>query len=195
MKAFQEFVNTTIPGCHVIRPWRRADERGLFIKTFHARAFHEHGLESVFREDFYSISHQGVLRGMHLQSPPHAYTKIVYCPKGRIFDAIVDLRPDSPTFGSHETFELSADNGLILYLPPGIAHGFYARTDGAIAAYRVTAEHAPEADTGVRWDTCGVAWPSDSPIVSIRDSNLPSLEEVTREVQNVFVNELNRVAS
>lgn len=188
MKVFQEFAETTIPGCYLIRPWRHPDKRGLFVKTFHAQAFREHGLEAVFREDFYTVSRQGVLRGMHFQTPPHQYAKVVSCPKGRIFDAIVDLRTDSPTFGSHETFELSDENACVLYLPPGIAHGFYVLSDEAIAAYRVTAEHCPEADRGVRWDTCGIPWPSSSPILSFRDSNLPSLEEV----KNVSAYELNR---
>lgn len=188
MRVFQEFVSTSIPGCYVIRPWRHLDNRGLFVKTFHAEAFREHGLETDFREDFYSISRKGVLRGMHFQSPPYHHAKLVYCAKGRILDAIVDLRNDSQGFGLQETLELSGENGWVLYLPPGVAHGFYVLSDEAITVYRVTSEYRPEADSGVRWDSCGIAWPNNSPIVSARDFNLPPLEEV----RNVFTCESSR---
>jgi dTDP-4-dehydrorhamnose 3,5-epimerase len=180
-------VKTSIPGCYLIRPWRHQDDRGLFVKTFHAEWFREHGLETDFREDFYSVSRRGVLRGMHFQSPPYQHAKLVYCVKGRILDAVVDLRSDSQGFGLHEILELSDDNGWVLYLPRGVAHGFYVLSDEAITAYRVTSEYRPEADSGVRWDTCGIAWPNNSPIISARDSSLPPLEEV----RNVFTCELS----
>jgi dTDP-4-dehydrorhamnose 3,5-epimerase len=188
VSVFQEFVRTSIPGCYLIRPWRHLDNRGLFVKTFHAEAFREHGLETDFREDFYSVSHKGVLRGMHLQSPPYHQAKLVYCAKGRILDAVVDLRSDSQGFGTQETLELSDENGWILYIPPGVAHGFYVLSDEAITAYRVTVEYCPEADGGVRWDSCGIAWPNSSPIVSARDMSLPPLADA----RNLFTGELSR---
>ena len=186
MRVFQEFVKTGIPGCYVIRPWRHQDDRCLFVKTFHAAAFREHGLETDFREDFYSVSHRGVLRGMHLQMPPCQQAKLVYCVKGRILDAVVDLRSDSQGFGKYECAELSDENGWVLYVPPGVAHGFYVLSDEAITAYSVTAEYSPEADGGVRWDSCGIAWPTNSPIVSARDASLPCLDDA----RNLFASEL-----
>lgn len=186
MAVFQEFAKTSIPGCYVIRPWRKSDNRGLFVKTFHAEAFREQGLETDFKEDFYSVSRKRVLRGMHFQSPPFQHAKLVYCIKGSIFDAVVDLRTDSEAFGLHETLELSDENGLVLYVPPGVAHGFYVLSEEAITVYSVTSEHCPEADAGVRWDSCGIAWPTDSPIISARDSSLPPL------ARNLFACELSR---
>jgi dTDP-4-dehydrorhamnose 3,5-epimerase len=187
VRVFQDFVKTSIPGCYVIRPWRHLDERGLFVKTFHAEAFRELGLETDFREDFYSVSRKGVLRGMHFQRPPYQQAKLVHCVKGRILDAVVDLRNDSQNFGALETLELSDENGWVLYLPPGVAHGFYVLSDEAITAYRVTMEYCPEADSGVRWNSCGIDWPTNSPIISARDSGLPNLDDV----RNLFTCELS----
>jgi dTDP-4-dehydrorhamnose 3,5-epimerase len=188
VNVFQEIVETSIPGCRLIRPWRRADERGLFVKTFHAAAFEELGLETDFREDYYSVSRQGVLRGMHFQRPPHHHAKLVYCARGSILDAVVDLRWGSKSFGLYETFELSDENGCIVYVPPGVAHGFYALSQEVITIYKVTTEYSPEADDGVRWDSCGINWPSDAPIVSARDCSLPVLSNV----KNLFECELIR---
>jgi dTDP-4-dehydrorhamnose 3,5-epimerase len=188
VKVFQEVVKTSIPGCYVIRPWRHRDERGVFVKTFHAEAFRELGLETDFREDFYSVSRKGVLRGMHFQRPPYQQAKLVYCAKGSILDAVVDLRTDAQGFGVQETLELSEENGWVLYIPPGVAHGFYVLSDEAITAYSVTVEYCPEADSGVRWDSCGIAWPTNSPIISARDASLPPLDDV----RNLFACELSR---
>jgi dTDP-4-dehydrorhamnose 3,5-epimerase len=187
VEAFQEVIGTRIPGCYLIRPWRRHDERGLFVKTFHASAFRELGLEHNFRESYYSISRKGVLRGMHFQRPPSDHAKLVYCVTGTILDAFVDLRGGSGVFGAHECVELSAENGLVLYLPPGVAHGFYVLSDEAITVYHVAVEYDPVADSGVRWDTCGIPWPTASPILSVRDCNLPPLEEA----RDLFPSELN----
>jgi dTDP-4-dehydrorhamnose 3,5-epimerase len=188
VRVFQEFLKTSIPGCYLIRPWRHQDERGLFVKTFHAEAFREHGLETDFREDFYSVSRKGVLRGMHLQRRPHDQAKLVYCVKGCIWDAVVDLRSDSQGFGTQESLELSEETGLVLYIPPGVAHGFYVLSDEAITAYSVTKEYCREADSGVRWDSCGIAWPTNSPIVSARDASLPLLSDA----RHLFTCELGR---
>jgi dTDP-4-dehydrorhamnose 3,5-epimerase len=92
-------------------------------------------------------------------------------------DAVVDLRNDRGGFGKHLTFELSDHNSCILYLSPGVAHGFYVLSEEAITVYSVTVEYNPGADSGVRWNSCGVVWPTDSPIVSTRDSNLPLMED------------------
>jgi dTDP-4-dehydrorhamnose 3,5-epimerase len=178
VKVFEELIATRIPGCYLIRPWRHQDERGEFVKTFHAHAFRELGLEDNFREGYYSVSRKGVLRGMHFQRPPSHHAKLVYCVRGCILDAFVDLRCGSQGFGTHQCLELSAENGLVLYLSPGIAHGFYVLSDEAITVYSVATEYDPEADSGVRWDSCGIDWPTNSPILSSRDANLPALEEV-----------------
>jgi len=174
---FEKIEETLIPGCYLIRPWRRTDERGLFVKTFHAETFRETGLQTDLREEYYSISHRGVLRGMHFQLPPYDHAKLVYCVKGCVLDAIVDLRRDAGGYGVQQTFELSDQNSLVLYIAAGVAHGFYTQSAEAVMVYNVTVEFQQDADSGVRWNSCGIEWPDDAPTVSARDSNLQLLSE------------------
>ena len=166
-----------IPGVHVVVPKTHHDERGSFVKVFHRDVFREHGLRDDFAEEFYTQSRHGVLRGIHLQTPPHEQAKLVYCVHGAVFDVALDLRAGSPTFGEHLTLELSAANGHALYLPPGVAHGFYTLTEPALMVYKVSQVHAPEHDTGVLWDSAGIAWPCTQPILSARDRELAPLAQ------------------
>jgi dTDP-4-dehydrorhamnose 3,5-epimerase len=179
MTVFQDITESRVPGCFLIRPWIRKDARGSFIKTFHAATFQSLGLETDFREDYYSISQKGVLRGMHFQRPPHQHAKLVYCAQGGILDAVVDLRSGTPGFGAHEVFNLSSENGCIVYVPAGVAHGFFVQSEEAITVYKVTTEYNPEADDGVRWDSCGIQWPSETPLLSPRDNSFRPLGEAT----------------
>lgn len=168
---------TAIPGCYQLFPLVNTDNRGRFVKTFHKDVFAKHGLVTEFAEEYYSISHRGVLRGMHFQTPPHDHFKLVYCLKGRVLDAIIDLRVGSPTYQQFESFELSAEQGNMLYIAPGIAHGFYTLTDEAIMQYKVTTVYTPQHDEGIRWDSAGIAWPDAAPILSARDCGFPALAE------------------
>lgn len=167
---------TSIPGCYQLFPVVRKDSRGVFVKTFHSEIFKAHGLVVEFSEEYYSVSHQGVLRGLHFQVPPHDHFKLVYCLSGKVLDAIVDLRVGSPTFQKTATFELGPELGNILYIPPGIAHGFLALTNDVIMQYKVTTVYAPESDAGIRWDTAGIPWPGSNFNVSERDRNFPTLK-------------------
>lgn len=178
MSAFEEIRETSIPGCYFMLPKIRHDSRGAFVKTFHANEFEKFGLNFQFRESYYSISQRGVLRGLHFQRRPNAHEKLVYCPSGLIFDVVVDLRRQSPTFGTHASFELSAENGAIVYMPAGVAHGFWVKSEAAITVYHVATEYAPEDDAGVRWDSCGIIWPGSCPLISERDASFPKLEEI-----------------
>jgi dTDP-4-dehydrorhamnose 3,5-epimerase len=178
MNVFDDVRKTSILGCYLLSAWKRRDIRGVFVKTFHFDEFQRLGLATEFREDYYSVSHQNVLRGMHFQRPPHQHDKLVYCPFGEILDAVVDLRHNSPTFGHHEIFTVSAENAVMVYVPSGVAHGFLARSEQAIAVYKVTTVYAPQSDAGVRWDSCGIPWPETSPIVSERDMAFPTLAEL-----------------
>lgn len=166
---------TSISGCYQLFPLVNNDNRGSFVKTFHKDVFAKHGLITEFAEEYYSVSYKGVLRGLHFQTPPHAHFKLVYCLAGKVQDAIVDLRVGSPTYKKSATFELSSGLGNILYIAPGIAHGFYALTDEVIMQYKVTTVYAPEHDNGIRWDSAGISWPSSTPIISDRDSRFSSL--------------------
>jgi len=166
---------TIIPGCFEIHSAVIKDERGTFVKTFHQDIFDEHRLTTDFAEEYYSCSKKGVLRGFHFQSPPHDHIKMVYCVSGTIMDAIIDLRKGSPTYGQHAVFELSEEKANALYLGKGIAHAFYVMSDFVIVMYKVTTVYAPEHDAGILWDSAGVSWPDDMPILSERDKSFPPL--------------------
>lgn len=168
---------TPIPGCYQIVPQVRRDGRGSFVKTFHKGVFQNHGLVTEFAEEYYSVSHKGVLRGMHFQTPPHEHFKIVYCLAGSVLDVIVDLRVGSPQYGNVATFDLSAEQGNMVYIAPGVAHGFYALTNNAIMQYKVTTVYAPEHDGGIRWDSIELAWPDSAPTISDRDRGFPALAD------------------
>lgn len=172
-----EIERTTIPGCALLKPVVRADSRGRFVKTVHASWFAAHGLDAAFREQFYSVSGARVLRGLHFQVPPHDQAKLVYCPVGRILDAVVDLRVGSPTYGRHEVFELDGDRGFAVFIPQGLAHGFYTLADPALVIYSVTCEHSPQHDRGVLWSSAGIPWPATDPIISARDAAFPALSD------------------
>jgi dTDP-4-dehydrorhamnose 3,5-epimerase len=114
-----DFKECSLPGLRVFVPAVQKDERGSFVKIFHESFFRSSGLQTVFREIYYSTSVHGVLRGLHFQLPPEDHEKLVYCTAGHILDAVVDLRLDSPTYGHHEVIELSADLANCVYIPRG----------------------------------------------------------------------------
>ncbi|WP_096700254.1 dTDP-4-dehydrorhamnose 3,5-epimerase [Magnetospirillum sp. 15-1] len=168
---------TGLPGCLEIKPVIRKDERGFFIKTFHAEKFSELGLSTEIREQYYSSSKLGVIRGLHFQIPPHDHDKLVYCLRGSVLDAVVDLRRSSPTFGRHVTLQLDAEAGNMLYIPKGFAHGFCATSEDSIMVYNVTSVYAPDHDMGILWNSAGVNWQNAAPIVSDRDAALPPMAD------------------
>ena len=164
-----------LDGCFRIEPRLFEDQRGAFRKFFHLDTFAEHGLATGFREQYYSVSHSGVLRGMHFQTPPHDHEKLVCCVRGEVLDAVVDLRRGSPTYGQSATTTLSDRNGVALYLPRGVAHGFLSRSEPSIVMYSVTTVHNPSCDSGIHWDSVGIRWPISQPVVSERDGAFPAL--------------------
>ncbi|MCL5103758.1 MAG: dTDP-4-dehydrorhamnose 3,5-epimerase [Armatimonadetes bacterium] len=170
-----EFVPTAISGCLEIKPVVRKDARGRFVKTFHAELFREHGLETDFAEEYYSVSTKGVLRGLHFQLPPHDHNKIVYCVRGEVLDAVVDLRGDSPSYGQHVLLKLDDEACNMVYVPKGCAHGFYVTSDEAIMVYNVSTAYAPESDTGILWNSAGIPWPDDDPILADRDRGFKTM--------------------
>jgi dTDP-4-dehydrorhamnose 3,5-epimerase len=172
-----ELIPTTLEGCYQVRPFFAHDERGTFVKTFHAERFSSLGLPTEWREEYYSSSRLGVIRGMHFQKPPHDHEKLVYCIQGRVLDVVVDLRKDSHTYGKHFAVELVAKHGRGLMIPKGMAHGFLALTEEVLMTYKVTSVYAPESDAGIRWDSFGFEWDVDRPIVSARDRSHPTLAD------------------
>lgn len=166
------FTECRLPGCFLVEFPNFRDHRGLFVKSFQRSAFEERGLECNFTESFYTESGENVLRGMHFQVPPADHAKLVYCMSGSIWDVALDLRIGSPTFGEHEGYDLSAEYNNAVYLPRGIAHGFFVRSAPAVVVYHVTSEHTPEHDKGIRWDSFGAKWPQSAPVISLRDESL-----------------------
>lgn len=175
-----EFVPLRIPDVVLIRPTRRGDARGFFAETYRASAFAEAGISDPFVQDNVARSGPGVLRGLHYQAPPKAQGKLVQVLRGAVYDVAVDLRQGSDTYGQWVAQELSGENGYLLWIPPGFAHGYAVLGEGADLAYKVTAEYVPELDEGIVWNdpALGIEWPLDAPVLSARDQTLPRLQDL-----------------
>lgn len=170
-------IETPLEGCFELQPIVRGDVRGSFIKTFHVGAFEEMGLATDFKEEFHTISFKNVIRAMHFQIPPEAHIKLVYCAEGAVMDVILDLRKNSPTYGKFHVVELDARKGNSLYMPIGIAHGYKVLSEHSVVVYKTTTVFSAECDTGVLWNSCGIDWQCDNPILSEKDKTLPTLAE------------------
>jgi dTDP-4-dehydrorhamnose 3,5-epimerase len=175
------FRETRLPGAFVIELEARKDDRGFFARTFCAEEFATHGLEAQFVQCNLSLSQQkGTLRGLHFQWMPWGEAKLVRCVRGAIWDVIVDLRPESPTFGHHEELELSAENRRALYVPKAFAHGFQTLTDDVEVFYQMSTGYVPEAAGGIRADdpALGIKWPLPVAQMSGKDRQLPTLADI-----------------
>lgn len=170
------FQETRIAGAFLIEPERHQDERGFFARLWTPEEFHARGLNpAVDHCDLAFNLTAGTIRGMHFQVPPHAETKIVRCTQGAIFDVVVDLRPDSPTFRGWFGANLDAENRLMLYVPAGLAHGYYTLADRSEVAYQIGGRWMPDAARGVRWNdpAFGIAWPGPVRVITSRDASYP----------------------
>lgn len=172
-----------IDGPLLVAVRRFADARGAFVETYNRRDFAAVGIAEEFVQDNQSVSvTPGTVRGLHFQTPPHAQAKLVRVLRGRILDVAVDIRAASPSFGRHVAVELTEENGLILYIPPGFAHGFVTRAPQAEVAYKVSALYAPASDRGLAWDdpALRIAWDvsRDAAILSDKDRTWPRLAEL-----------------
>lgn len=165
-----------LAGCFELQPKAFDDARGRFVKVFHEQAFAAQGLETNFAEEYYSISHKNVIRGLHFQLPPMDHVKMVYCVEGEVLDAVVDLRVGSPTYRQYALFELSAAQANSVYIPKGMAHGFCAVSARATMIYKVSTIYSPAHDAGVLWNSAGIPWPTTDVILSARDQGFPALE-------------------
>jgi dTDP-4-dehydrorhamnose 3,5-epimerase len=169
-----EFSELPLLGSFLIRPRRISDARGSFVKTFHHASFEGHGLNTEWQEHYYSRSVAGTVRGLHFQLPPFDHEKLVYCVAGRVVDVLLDLRVGSPTYGQSCCVDLDGETDGLVYIPKGIAHGFWV-TESATLGYCVSTQHAPLHDAGVHFRSADVPWPM-SPIISERDQALPTLQ-------------------
>ncbi len=167
-------VREILPGTWHIALKRFDDLRGSFVKTHARSALETQGLQFDAREEFYSFSHKGVVRGMHFQLPPHDHAKLVYCPIGAVLDVLVDLRSGAGQ-GCVASVQLSGDEPAILLIPKGIAHGFRSLSDNSLMIYKTSTEHVPTHDAGIHWKSIGFDWGIDDAVVSARDSAHPAL--------------------
>jgi dTDP-4-dehydrorhamnose 3,5-epimerase len=170
------FTETELSGAFLIEPERRQDDRGFFARTWCQQEFEAHGLGTQWVQCNLSFNKQkGVLRGMHYQIAPYAETKLIRCTMGAIYDVIIDLRPESPTFRQWLAVELTADDRRMLFIPAGFAHGFQTLADETEVFYQMSQFYAPEYARGVRWDDPAfkVSWPAEQRIISERDRGFP----------------------
>ncbi|TNC73463.1 dTDP-4-dehydrorhamnose 3,5-epimerase [Rubellimicrobium roseum] len=170
---------TTLKDAWILDLEKRGDDRGWFARTFDAKEFEVHGMDSVFvQQNASSSARKGTLRGLHFQRGADSEAKLVRCLRGAIVDVIVDLRRGSPSYMKHEAFELSAGNGRMLYVPRGFAHGFQTLTDDVEVSYLVSAYYAPQAEGGLRYDDprLGIVWPLPVSVISPKDANWPLLD-------------------
>ena len=165
-----------IPGSMRWPAVHASDLRGSFSKVLSAPIRATMGYDLDVREIFWTKSHKDVIRGMHLQLPPHEGAKVVWVTTGAIRDVVIDLRPSSPTFKKHCVFEMNSSSGL-LFIPVGCGHGYEVLSEEAVVNYAQECDYAPESDSGVRWNSFGCEWLTQHPIVSERDAALPTLAD------------------
>jgi dTDP-4-dehydrorhamnose 3,5-epimerase len=171
-----KFTETALNGAFTIDIEKREDARGFFARTYCATEFAAYGLPGQMVQTNMSLTRSnGTLRGMHYQTQPHAEDKLVRCMQGAIWDAIVDIRPDSLTYCQWIGVELSAANGRMLLVPKGFAHGFLTLTDDAVVTYQVSAFYSPGAERGARHDdpSFGIQWPQPVLDMSDKDRSWP----------------------
>ena len=168
------FTETRLKGAFIIEPERLEDERGFFARTFCQKEFEAHGLNPRMVQCNISYNkHKGTLRGMHYQAAPMAEAKLVRCTRGAIYDVIIDLRPESPTYCQWLAEELNAENSKMIYIPEGFAHGFQTIEGDTEVFYQMSEFYSPEHARGVRWDDSafGIEWPLDMKMISEKDKN------------------------
>jgi dTDP-4-dehydrorhamnose 3,5-epimerase len=177
-----KITETPLKDCYILEPTVFEDERGYFYEKFNEKKFEElTGMNGHFVQDNISKSSYGVLRGLHLQKGAHAQAKLVSCLEGNVWDVVVDLRPDSPTFAQWFGIELSAKNRLQFYVPRGFGHGFSVLSEHAVFAYKCDNFYNKESEGGVLWNDAelNIDWnlPETDVILSDKDKVQPSFAE------------------
>lgn len=166
-----ELVSTGIEGLWVIKPKVFADNRGYFLESYNKSVFESKGLTLDFVQDNQSLSHSGVLRGLHFQNPPFAQGKLVRVITGAVYDVAVDIRKNSPTYGKYFGAELTEENKWMMYIPEGFAHGFLTLRDNTIFSYKCTNFYNKASEDCIKWDdeSIGIKWNYKDPILSEKD--------------------------
>jgi dTDP-4-dehydrorhamnose 3,5-epimerase len=174
-----DVISTSLDGVWKIPLPRVRDERGWFARTFDAEVFAGLGLVTSWPQHGEAYNARaGTIRGLHLQREPHAETKLIRCTRGAVYDVLLDARPESPTFGRWEAFELSEDDETALYAPPGLAHGYQTLRDGSALHYLLSTPYAAGAAAGYRYDSPqpAIPWPLAPSVISARDRGLPPFD-------------------
>jgi dTDP-4-dehydrorhamnose 3,5-epimerase len=184
-------IPTRLDGPVVLEPQVFADERGFFTETYRLQWHAQAGIppQERFIQDNHSRSSRGVVRGMHFHVGD-GVAKLVRCARGRIFDVVVDLRPESPTYAQWESVELDEESMRELYVPVGFAHGYCVLSDVADVIYKQTAYYDPAVERGIAWNDpeIGIRWPAEiEPILSARDSAAPTLRELAGELSFAYL--------
>jgi dTDP-4-dehydrorhamnose 3,5-epimerase len=166
-----EVIETKIKDLLIIKPKVFADTRGYFFESYNERVFRDHNINVNFLQDNQSLSHTGVLRGLHFQAPPFAQGKLVRVITGAVLDVAVDIRKDSKTYGQHVSIELTEENKTMFYIPPGFAHGFLTLRDNTIFSYKCTDLYNKASEGTVLWNdpSLGINWNIKDPILSEKD--------------------------
>ncbi len=168
-----KFTELFLKGAYLIEMEPHIDERGHFARTFCAKEFADHGLVTNFVQCSTSFNKEkGTMRGMHYQEEPYAETKIVRCARGSIYDVMIDIRPDSPTYNQWYGEELTADNGKMLYIPKGFSHGFQTLVNDSEVFYQIDNYYVPESARVMGYDDNHIKWPIRATIISPRDQLL-----------------------
>jgi len=172
-----EFKRLEIPDLILVKPKVFEDERGFFMETYKQSDFKKFGITKNFVQENHSLSSKGVLRGLHYQKEPYAQGKLVRVTRGEIFDAAVDIRRNSETFGKYVSTILSGKNKKMLYIPEGFAHGFCVLSDFSEVIYKTTDMYSPEHERGIIWNDgiININWPVKNPIISKKDAVFPEL--------------------
>lgn len=173
------FIGIEIEGLVEIHPQIWGDERGHFFESYSARVFREHGLDLHLVQDNQSLSHKGILRGLHFQAPPFAQGKLVRVVTGAVLDVVLDIRKNSPTYGRHHKVILSSQNKIMFWIPPGFAHGFLTLEDHTIFQYKCTQYYHKESEGGILWNdpALSIDWGIDSPLLSEKDHTHPLFKD------------------
>ena len=169
---------TPLPDVLILTPARHGDDRGFFSESWNRRTLRQAGVDlPEFVQDNHSLSGQaGTVRGLHYQAPPHAQGKLVRCGRGRLFDVAVDARRGSPTYGRWFGAELSFENGRQLWIPAGFLHGFVTREPDTEIVYKCTDHYDRASDGAVAWDSLGIDWGVDDPVLSDKDRAAPAFD-------------------
>jgi dTDP-4-dehydrorhamnose 3,5-epimerase len=177
-----KFIQTELPGVILVEPDVFRDARGFFLETFHAKKYREGGIPYDFVQDNHSCSQRGTLRGLHAQRR-HPQGKLVRVLRGEIFDAAVDIRPGSRSFGQWVGAVLSGENFRQIFVPPGFAHGFCVVSESAEVEYKCTELYDKDDEFGIAWNSVGIDWPVKEPLLSARDAALPRLDELRKTLE------------